>query len=240
MIAHGSSLVWCLSCLYVARLAVPSIRQHAFLPAFLPTSNALCLVIDQKSGPTFPHVYVYLMTDPISISSAVVGGLGLALPTFQAAVNYYGSFQNAPKDIIRMREELISLIDLLKTLDSLIKDRRIRSEIEAEIKQRIQSTLYGVSVLRDKLVHIWTDDPASLAQLPEGTKEPNGTRNKGDHRLRKFKEHTEKLLARGRYHGNRTIDRTKYPFREKTIQQLQDNIDRVKANLILALQILSA
>lgn len=180
------------------------------------------------------------MADPLSIGSAVVGGLGLALPTFQAAVDYYGGFKNAPKDIARMREELISLIDLLTTLSSSIKGRKIRPEVEAEIERHIQTTQDGIRILKDKLVDIWTDDRATIAQLPAGTKEANVTGNKHDPRLRKFKEYTQKFVKRGRYYGNRTIDRTKYPFREKTIQQLQDIIDRVKANLMLALQTLLA
>ena len=183
------------------------------------------------------------MADPVSISSALVGAISLAIPTCQGTVKYYNSFKDVPEDIARIRTELGSITTTLEVLRRSAKGRHVHPDTKAEVERLITRALDGIDELRRKLDKFWAEDletgDQAASEMKETNKETNGRRNRLEGMPRHFKKRTVQSMDRIKYHSNRTIDRARYPFREETIRKLQDIIYRVKVDLTLVMPVLS-
>ena len=183
------------------------------------------------------------MSDPLSISSALVSAISLAIQTCQGTVDYYSSFKDAPEDIARVRTELDSITNTLQELQRSTEGRHVRQDTKAEVERLIKRAVDGIDELQRKLNKFWTEDMGtsvqSAGEAKEKNKETNTRRTRLEAMPRRFKERTVQSMDRIKYHSNRTIDRARFPFREETIRKLQNIIDRVKFDLALIMPVLS-
>ena len=149
------------------------------------------------------------MTDPLSIAAGTAGLISLGIQVTQSLVKFYTSYKHQNEDVKGTLRNLESLHIILDTLQTSIKARENSSEEQTLLATAIES-------------HVETCEE-SIQELQD--------------EYSKLREHIlsrDDIKAAIKSAGRRAA----YPFRQSTLHKLGEDIDEIKSNLILAMEIL--
>lgn len=151
------------------------------------------------------------MSDPLSVAAGVAGLLSLGIQVTEALVKFYISYHGQDADVARMTERLKSLLETFRYLDAELQSRRFQPD-EQGVIQNIEASIQRC----DGTIRELQDE---CQKFKTSSKRTGG-----------FKGAIKRFTA--------TRRRATYPFREGTLQKLNENISEVHNSISLALEIL--
>ena len=149
------------------------------------------------------------MTDPFSIAAGTAGLVSLGIQVTQSLVKFYTAYKHLNETVRKTLRNLESLYAVLDTLQKSIDTRGYNSE---EHDLAVATIEFHVKTCEESIQEL--QDEYSKLHKPDLSRD----------------EVKAAIKTAGR--------RAAYPFRQSTLQKLGEDIDEIKSNLTLALDIL--
>ncbi|TEY45515.1 hypothetical protein BOTCAL_0330g00100 [Botryotinia calthae] len=158
--------------------------------------------------------------EAIGTISSIAGILSTGIQVCEGLINYYNAWKGSKKenaDMIKSIEGLVTSFALLKAvLQSPAFDKTMTTTVESKVLDCEDS----IAELQDELKKVMVCKP-SVMNVDDLVARKN-------HETQGFRD---KMSEQGR--------RILYPFRKSTLMRLQESIEHVRSNLVLALDILN-
>ncbi|PLB43213.1 hypothetical protein P170DRAFT_74300 [Aspergillus steynii IBT 23096] len=149
------------------------------------------------------------MADPLSIATGVTGLLSFGIQISESLLKFYQAYKSQDKNISHTANKLENLLTMLQSLETTLKTRRFQSD-EKDLVQSVNRSIWDCEEI--------------ITELQEEGKKYDRAVTSG---LDGFKE-TVKLAGR----------RAAHPFRQSTLQKLDEDISEIRNNVAVALNIL--
>jgi ankyrin repeat domain-containing protein 50 len=152
------------------------------------------------------------MADPLSVAAAVAGLISLGIQVTRGLVVFYTTCKDQDERIVRIVRRLENLLKTFGNLDQALQNRQFKAD---EVDQ-LESVAIAVENCRD----IITELQIELEKF-SSTSEKGNTTKKG-------------IQAAAKRAGRKLA----YPFRESTLQKLDEDISEFRSNVLVALNVL--
>ena len=90
----------------------------------------------------------------LGVAGSAVGIISLGIQVCQGLTQYYGSWKEAPKDVVQMRKSVQNLEETLKVLKVTIKDKGVATQAETGVQNSIDACTVSINELQDKLIGV--------------------------------------------------------------------------------------
>ncbi|KAK0739522.1 hypothetical protein B0T21DRAFT_382536 [Apiosordaria backusii] len=150
----------------------------------------------------------------MEVAGAVVGVISLGIQATHCLVQYYTSVKDQKTETAQTITRLNRLLEILDSLDKNVRNRRFQPE-EQPLLKTIQSAVQEC----EEYIHELSEEAKKLTETP------------APKRLTRTASSNIEAFART------AARRVTYPFRQSTLQRLDETIDEICAGLTLALQV---
>lgn len=158
--------------------------------------------------------------EAIGTISNIAGIVSVGIQACEGLVNYYNAWKSSKKENIDMIKSIESLLANLALLKSVLQSPAFNQAMAVTVESRILDCRDSITELRDELKKIMVCKPSAV--------DDDDLTARLNHESKGFKN---KMMEQGR--------RMLYPFRKSTLMSLQESIEHVRSNLVLAMDILN-
>lgn len=152
--------------------------------------------------------------------SNIAGILSAGIQVCEGLINYYNAWKGSKKENADMIKSIESVLTSFALLKAVLQSPALDEMMATAVESRILDCEESIAELRDELKKVMVCRPSAIDEDGLVTKKSDDNRGFRD-----------KMTEQGR--------RILYPFRKSTLMRLQESIDHVRGNLLLAMNILN-
>jgi ankyrin repeat domain-containing protein 50 len=152
------------------------------------------------------------MADPLSVVAAVAGLISLGIQVTRGLVVFYMTCKDQDESIVKIVCKLENLLKTLGNLDKALQNRQFKAD---EVDQ-----LETIATAPEDCRDIITELQIELEKLSSTSEKGNTTKNG--------------IQAAAKRAGRKLA----YPFRKSTLQKLDEEISKLRSNVLVALNVL--